>query len=318
MSAPSFSDLGKSLNDLLTKKYSENALEISCKFDNALSAEANAKLNRKNEPDGSVKGTYVAAGVGKLEVDVSTSGKAKATAKFTKLADNLTVQVGASSAKLDKAYLADDKAEGSSWKGKNFFTFSADYATKALNASLAVNSDLNGAFVDTAATVAENGLSTSAWAKLAVAKKTAQGSDAATLQDCGLGVQYTSADYTAGMSCTQMWNQLTLNQIVDVSPSYQFGSKFVWNAQGDASLLSLGSSYKIDRDTLLKLKVSVGKAEDSKKAGDFKDSFKFTSYFEKAVSAQLKVGVTAEIDASKKTNLIPGNFGFSFNFGEKA
>jgi len=310
---PAWSDFGKSVKDLLKKKFVSNSFDFTSKYASGVTSETALSVDQKGSVQSGVKVAYKCPNFGELEGDFNVNGKLKGTVKLTKLAKNLTLKAVAASKANDEADLASDIAAGKDkFVKNNFTTLSADYNTTVSDTKVVVSTtvktyDFRSATVDVNGVIGEDGLATGGFVKLAVNKGEAN----PLLQDAGLGVQYSNADYTIGVTSSNFFSKLSLSQFLNFSKDYQLGSQFDWTIDETASFstVAIGSSYQVDKSTLLKLKGVVGK---DKKGPVFGGSV-FVDY---ALSNQLKVGVSADLSGLSANPFVPTSYGVSVNLGD--
>jgi len=292
------------VKDLLTKKYSSKSFEFTSKYPSGVTAETTLSIDAKGAVDSSlnIKGKGPLTG-GDLEGEFGANGKHKATLKLSKLSDFFTVKLGLNgSVHKEKAF-----------KDSPYASVNVDYSKTVSSAnvkvSTTVNHNLERATVDVNGVVGQDGLATGGFAKLALSKEALQGSPKDLVTDVGLGVQYTSPEYTVGMTSSNFWDKLSLSHYINYSKDYQLGSQFDWIISKSAATVSVGSNFKVDSNTVFKSKAVVGDDENKKPV------FTASAYLERSLSSQLSVGATTELNLLSATPFAPTGFGISVNLG---
>lgn len=278
---PVFGNFGKNLNDLLKKKYDFNlSATTTNKTANGLTFETKG-VNNGKAIVGSTKVTAKNLGskAAEFEGEVDTSGTAKAKLTTKKLLDNTKVTVSGNGAKSSGA-------------------LEVEYAQDFIAVKTKVDVNAKKADFEGSATIGQDGLSVGGVVK---GNLTFEGTQAA-VKDYNVGFQYAGADYQAALVTENKGDKVKVSYFHQVNSAHALGARFTYDQNSGSRGLELGTQYKVDGATTLKVKADT--------SGDVSTNVEHT-----LSNPKVKVNVSSGFDAksySFKTN----KFGVGLSFGD--
>lgn len=276
---PLFGDFGKASKDCLGKKYdfgysakTVNTTAQGVKF------EASTKTVKSGN-EGTVKGSFKDKTWGNVEGSLSTGGSANGKVVLTKLMPNLKVSISGNEKPGVKA--------------------EATYAQDFFAAQATADATSTGCKLDGAFSIGTDGLSVAVLAKA----KYSTGEGSFAVDDVNVGVNYAQKDYQIAMKTNNNSQDVSLSFWQQISGSYQVGAAFdyKYDPAKPQRALTVGSHYKLDDDTLIKLKAST--------------SGKVSTAIEYKVQDNVLIGMAAEFDGTNYA-FNATKFGVGLSFGE--
>jgi len=275
---PLFKNFGKSFNDLVDKKFEfDRDFKVKTLSQSGVTFETTARSSTKSSDFiGLFKGIFKRTDVGTFEANINTEGKAKLSVEADKLKPGVVLKLCAEQdpmANIDVSY------------SREYFAGSAGITVKQ-----------NNYFLDESLAVGYDGLSVGTALKYNV--------NSASIEDLNVGTQYAQPDFTASLKTADYQQRIVGSYIHNVSQDVVVGGSFSYNpsSKPPSNVLSLASSYALDRDTSAKVKFSSNGA--------------LTGAWEQRVfNPKLKLGLAAEY-LLKNQSATPEKFGFSFTFGD--
>lgn len=288
MSIPLFNDFGKNSGDVLSKKYSPG---LSVKTVHTTSTGVKFESSGKTASgghEGTIKGSYKDTW-GSVEGSLCTTGSASGKVKFTQLMDNLTV-----TASGNQKPRADPAAKVEALFAQDFFS-----------AKGTVEATQSGAKLEGMASIGTDGLSVGVIAQGAMKfGELKKDEPAFSIKEVNLGVDYKQKEYGASLKTASNAEDVNLSYWQKISPAHQLGASF--NYKSDISnptrALTVGSEYRIDADTLIKIKAGTNAKVGAALQYTVKDP-------------SLLLGVSAEFDATNYS-FRGDKFGLNLSFGE--
>jgi len=276
---PLFKNFGKSLKDLIEKKFDFNR-EVKVKTTTAsgVTFESTGRSTSKNNDfSGLVKTTYKRPDFGVFELELDTDGKAKYSAENDQLRKGVVVKLS-----------GDQDPTG---------TLDVSYRQEYLATSAVLQLSRNTTSVETTAAIGVDGLYVGGQVKYDV--------NAQTVSDYNAASEYTQLDHTVTVKTADSGDKLALSYIHNVNPDVQVGGQFEYRVSSVSalnSLLTAVGSYNVDRDTVLK--------------GKFNSQGIVTTAIEQRIfNPKLKYGLTTEFNA-RHHSALPERFGVSVTLGE--
>jgi len=276
---PLFKNFGKSFNDLLEKKFDFDR-DVKVKtVASGLTFETTARASTKslaNDFLGLFKGTYKRPDVGTFEANLSTDGKGKFSVEADKVKPGLVVKL---TGELDQTV-----------------NFDVGFSREHFAGSAGLTLKQNDIFLDESISLAYEGLSIGSALKYNL--------NTATIKDIDFGTQFTQPDFTVALKAQENQQKITASYIHTVNPDVVVGGAFTFNfnPKSPSNVMSLVSSYSLDRDTSAKFKLSS-------------NGFLTGAWEQRVFNPKLKFNAAAEY-ALKNQSAVPEKFGFGFTFGD--
>jgi len=280
---PLFGKLGTAASDLFKKKYDfQNVVQQKHKTKSGLVFTSGAELG--NGITGSLKLNYKQSS-GEAEGEIHTNGNGKGSMKFKKLADGVVATVSTD---------AKNKDWGNTSTGKAVVDYQQDFfsGSAAVETSFFDRTQLVGSGV-----IGFDGLSVGAEVKFDVKHVN-------DVDDYNVGAEYTQPDYTATIKTAKRGEELTASYFHKVSGDQQVGAQFLTRiAGGDEKVLTLGTEYKVDESTTIKLK------------GDTKGDVAAALQHD-LKSPAVRFALSSLFDARSPSALTAKKFGLGITFGD--
>jgi len=280
---PLFGKLGTAASDLFKKKYDyQNVIQQKHKTKSGLVLTSGAELG--NGIVGSVKLNYKQP-AGEAEGEIQTNGNGKGQLKFKKLADGVVATISSD---------AKNKEWGNATTGKAVVDYQQDFfsGSAAVETSFFDQTQLTGSGV-----IGFDGLSVGGEVKFDVKHVN-------DVEDYNVGAEYSQPDYTATVKTAKRGADLHLSYFHKISDSQQVGAAFLARlAGGDEKVLTLGTEYKIDEATLLKIKGDTKGEVATALQHDLKNPF-------------VRFGLSTLFDAKNPSALSAKKFGLGITFGD--
>lgn len=241
MAAPLYSDLAKANNDFFTTGYNFDQSVSVKSSSEGLSFESGGKIV-KQETSGFLKGEYRDADLGKFTGEVWTTGVAKGTATFDKLAKNAKVFVKGNSA-------AATKSEPNA-------VFGVEYHQPQYTVSAGVDADKSRVLVNVSGCYKYENLAVGAEAQLAPNQKQDE-----ILRNYAVGVRYSNPSLSLVLQSLNNGKFASDSQTTALSylfhskQNYSVAAKFQF--QGETSDLEVGSLYETRDKAKLRLKANT-------------------------------------------------------------
>lgn len=277
---PLFSKFGKSVKDLLTKKYDyKNQLVLKNKLQADLTFENTVNLGDQiGQFSGAVKSVYTNKSFGEVEVEVGTDGAASTEVRATKLQNGLAVTVKGTqkpSGRVNVEYRQESVATSVGF----------DYAkANSVDASLVAGLD-----------------------NLAVGGTVKYDISASNVSDYNFGSEYSTKDYTATVKTEDKLDTLTASFFHNVPGTAsglktQLGAQFSWDQSENKRVLTVAAEHDVDAVTGVKGKINT-------------DGVVAAVVEHKLANPVARLAFSAEWAASKR-NTTPEKYGFALTFGE--
>lgn len=228
---PLFRKFGKALDDLFSKKYgNKKELRVKSLTRDGTTLESGVVFSSK---DGLYTGRFkynrFLPSVGKAEVEVDTTGKAKGSIEADQtLAKNVV-------AKLTVSEKPDANAE-------------IDYSKDSFNFSLIAGGSQKKSSVEGAGVIGFDGLSVGGSVKY---DTTGQ-----SVEDYNAGIQYQQADFTGTVRTEEQGDIVTGSYVHSLSREVDVGARLKYNIATGNRLFTFGGSYQVDSDTHARGKAS--------------------------------------------------------------
>jgi len=241
---PTFGKFAKKAKDLFKKKYDfENKIVTKHKTKTAgLTLEASGVVTTPIA--GAFKGKYKEKKYGEFEAEVSTAGKLYGTVKLDQLAKGVEVNVSGGVDPSAKKKGVNDK-------------LSAEYSQEyfAATGSADVNfGDATTAVLDGTASVGFEGLSVGAQFSYDVSQSQQK------FADFNLGAEYTRDDVTLSLTTEKKGDVIHGFYHQQINRNYQVGAQFDYVPRAEVvskkHVLTLGTEYQLDVDTVVKAKAN--------------------------------------------------------------
>jgi len=276
---PLYSKIGKSLSDLLKKKF-EYSSKVSTRnnVNSEVNIESTATLSEKGTYSGAVKATYKNKDFGEVETEANTEGVFTGQVKATKLVDNLTVTVSGTERPSGKVL--------------------AEYAQDHFALSGQVEHNSETTKIEATAVVGFDGFSVGGQARY----------DTATsdFEDYNAAAEYTHDDFTATIVTTDRADKLTGSYIHRLKNRAGLKSlvggrfEFDLTKNNNARVLTIGAEHEVDKSTTVKGKID--------------NNGTLAAVVEHRLdNPSLKLQFAAQW---KGKNTTPEKFGFGLNFGD--
>jgi hypothetical protein len=280
---PLFGNLGKAASDLFKKKYDfQNVIQQKHKTKSGLVFTSGAELG--NGITGSLKLNYKQSS-GEAEGEIHTNGNGKGVLKFNKLADGAVVHVSADAKNKDWGNTSTGKALVD--YQQDFFSGSASVETSFFDRTQLVGSGVIGF----------DGLSVGGEVKFDVKHVN-------DVDDYNVGAEYTQPDYTATIKTAKRGEDITASYFHKISADHQVGAQFLARISGgDEKVLTLGTEYKVDESTALKVK------------GDTKGDFAGVLQHD-LKNPSVRFALSSLFDARSPSALTAKKFGLGITFGD--
>jgi len=276
---PLFKNFGKSFSDLLDKKFDFDT-DVKVKTSSAASGltfETTARSSTKSSDFiGLFKGVYKRADVGTIETNFDTNGKAK----FSFEAD-----------KFRPGFVAKFIAEQDP-----IFGVDLGYTREYAAVSAGLTSKQNNYYLDSSLSLGYEGLSVGAALKANV--------NTSAIEDFNIGTQYSQPDFTVALKTSDMQQKVLGSYIHNVNPDVTVGGSFAYNMSPKSlsNVLSLVTSYALDRDTSAKLKFSSNGTVTG-------------AWEQRLFNPKVKVNLAAEY-LLKSQGVTPEKIGLGLSFGD--
>jgi len=276
---PLFKNFGKSLKDLLEKKFEFNReLKVKTSTSNGLTFESTGRAGKGGDFTGILKTTYKRTDFGTTEVELDTDGKAKASIEADKLAKNFVAKVNTDQDRVTSLDLS--------------------YRHEYFSDNLIVTADKKAPTVEGTAVVGVDGLSVGAQAKYDFA-------GSGSLKDYNAGAEYSQPDFTLTARTADSTDKIRLGYFHIVNSDINVGGQYEVNLTSispvTSHLFTVCSSFAIDRDTLVK--------------GKFDSRGIVTGALEQRLyNPKLKYNLAAEFNT--RQSIVPDKFGISFTLGD--
>jgi len=226
---PLFKKFGQSVKDLLTEQFEyKKTVKVKTSAANGIALESSAEAV-KGDYAGNVKGTYKQADIGTFEVELNTSGSAKANVKADKLTKGLTVKAS-----------VEEKPAGK---------LEADWAQEFYSLSFGVDTSKDATAVDSAAVIGFDGLSVGGAVKYDIVGQ--------QLQDYNSGVEYSQSDFVATVKTTNQADKIQASYLHKVSGDLSLGGLFGYDIVSGKRVFTFGGQYKVDPDLTTKVKADT-------------------------------------------------------------
>lgn len=273
---PTFGDFGKSVKDLLKKKFDYN-YEVATKHkaSKGVTVEASGK-GAGGSVTGATKVNYKSKDFGSVEVKLNTTGKEKdQSAKVTlnQLGDGLEVVLSGDARPAGKAEV----------------TYAQDFFT----GNLTVDSNGSNASFVGSGVIGHDGLSVGA---------EVQASSSGSVDDYNVGCQYAQPDFTMSLKTANSSEHITASYFQKVSGSTQVGTQFFHNPEKDVRELTFGLQHTLDADTTVKTKVNSNGV--------------LAAAIEHRLNQGPLLGVAGSFNLLSKDPLAAQQFGISLKFGD--
>lgn len=228
---PFYTKFGKNLDDLLSKKFAtKKEMKILSSadggrlvFDSALS------FNDKTATyGGALKVTEKLTDLGVAEVELDTAGKVKGTLELDRLAKGVTVKLA-----------ANEKPSG---------TLTLNYKQENFASTTSVDLSTTSTVLGQAAVVGIDGLSVGGHIDYDV---TTQG-----IRNYNAGAEYGQADFTVTVQTQDMADAVQASFIHRLRNNINVGGRFLYNIATGNRVFTVASEWAVDKDTLVKGKVS--------------------------------------------------------------
>lgn len=276
---PLFKNFGKSLKDLVEKKFDFNR-EVKVKTSTSAGVvfESTGRSTSKgNDFSGLVKTTYKRPDFGTFELELDTDGKAKYSAENDQLKKGVVVKIS-----------GDQDPTG---------TLDASYRQEHFALSGVAQVSRNVTTAEVTGVIGVDGLSVGGQCKYDV--------NAQAVSDYNTGSEYSQPDFTVTVKTADSADKLAISYIHNISPDVAVGGQFeyrVSSVSALSSLLTAVGSYNVDRDTVVK--------------GKFNSQGIVTGALEQRLfNPKLKYGLTTEFNA-RHHSALPERVGVSVTFGE--
>jgi len=280
---PLFGKLGSAASDLFKKKYDyQNLIQQKHKSKSGLVFTSGAELG--NGITGTLKLNYKQPS-GEAEGEIQTNGNGKGSLKFKKLADGVVATVSADAKNKDFGSVSTGK--GLVDYQQEFFSGSASVETSFFDRTQLVGSGVIGF----------DGLSVGGEVKF-------DAKHVNDVDDYNVGAEYAQPDYTATIKTARRGDDLTASYFHKVSAEHQVGAQFLARLSGgDDKVLTLGTEYKVDEATTVKLK------------GDTKGDFAGVLQHD-LKNPSVRFGLSSLFDARSPSALTAKKFGLAVTFGD--
>jgi len=232
---PLYSKLGKSLSDLLKKKFEYSSkVSVRNNVTSDVTVEATTSLNEKSTYGGAVETTYKNRDFGEVKAEANTEGVLKAEVKANKLVDHLTVTLSGTERPSGKLL--------------------AEYQQEYFSLSGQVEHNSETTKLEATAVVGFDGFSVGGQARY----------DTATsdLEDYNAGAEYTKEDFTATIVTTDRADKLVASYFHKIKNRNAglktvIGGRFEYDLtkQANNRVLSIGAEHDIDKLTTARGKI---------------------------------------------------------------
>jgi len=231
---PLWSKFGKSLSDLLKKKYDyKNQLTVKNNVGSDLTLESSSILSEKSNFAGAVKATYKNRDFGEFEGKFETEGKLEGEIKTSKLIPNVNVKINATEKPLGKVVL--------------------EYEQNSFSGAVTVEATQKTTKGEVAAVVGFDGLSVGG----AVQYDTAL----ADVSDFNAGAEYKTDNFIATVQTENRADSITASYFHSLAGN-RYGKtevgaqlKYDLRAADKNSTLTIGTAHDIDAVTSVKGKI---------------------------------------------------------------
>jgi len=278
MSVPLWKSFGKSINDLLSQKYDfERQAKFKTLTKSGLTFETTARTSRASEYAGALRTIYTRPDYGIFDVELDTEGYVNFSTEADQLAKGVVLKIS----------------------GNHVPVYGVDvtYRRENLSTSAGVSQSKKGFALDGTAAVGQDGLSVGAQGRYDLTDH--------AVTDYNAGVEYAQPDHTIAVKTANSASKLALSYVHTLNPDFTVGGQFVYNLASVSpvtSELTVGTSYVVSRDTLVKSKFSSG-------------GIVTAALDQRLFNPKLQLGLAAEFDA-RHQSLTPERFGVSLTFGD--
>jgi hypothetical protein len=280
---PQFSKLGSSVKDLFDKKFDfKNSFTVKHKASYGVVFASSVEQGSKGLIGG-VKVNHKDKNYGESEVEAKTDGQFKGSLKLKQLLRNATITASGDS---------NSKAL-SGPAGK----LQAEYAQDFFAGSVSIETNFKRHQLAAAGVIGFDGLSVGGEVKLDAANPS-------DIEDYNVGAQYQTNDFTATVK-TEKSETLQVSYLHNVRSDLQVGAQFSAKLDGSGGYnFLLGDEFKVDKDTLAKLKADVTKGL-------------VTGAIEhRLANPAIQVGLAASFDVRKPISTGAQSFGVNLTFGD--
>ena len=227
--------------DLFKKKFEyEHVLKAVNRSKAGLLIESGATLNDAQSIRGYVKGTYPVPQYGEagFEVYTDASQSSQANFRFTGLLSGLSINT-----------LANSRDKDRSFKGP-VGAVELEYVHDSIAATVTAKSDLNVHKVDASASVGSDGISVGG-------AVTADVSNGAEVGEINYGAEYAQDDYVCSMFTEKNAAFVHTSYFQRITRDHVLGANFRYELKTGGRLLTVGSEYRVDPNTIIKAKVDL-------------------------------------------------------------
>jgi len=278
---PLYSKLGKSLSDLLKKKFEYSSkVAVRNNVTSDVTVEATTSLNN-NTYSGAVETNYKNKNFGEVKLEANTEGVLKGEAKATKLVDHLTLTLSGTERPSGKLL--------------------AEYQQEHFSVSGQVEHNTETTKLEATAVVGFDGFSVGGQARY----------DTATsdLEDYNAGAEYSQDDFTATLVTTDRADKLVASYFHKIKNRTAglktvVGGRFEYDLtkQANNRVLSVGAEHDIDKITTVRGKVDSNGS--------------ISAVVEHRLdNPSLKLQFAAQWSGKNKSTT-PEKFGLGLNFGD--
>lgn len=273
-SPPKFADLGKAAKDLFKKQYDyKNEVKVHSKA-GGIKLETGGFQSKGLA--GVTKANWTDDNLGKIEIEVQSSGAAKGSVKQTIEGVNLSLEGN------DKLCVS---LEGAYAQDMVNCTAKACHDWQKSSSGLALS-----------AVLGQDGVSVGASVDLNLA-------DPSNPKDYNVGAEYTQKDFTASLVSSNKGDDITLSFFQKLSSSTVIGTSMLVQPESNNRLFTCGTDYKLDGSTSLKLKA------DSK-------GIVGTALTHTLADPKVKMCISAQFDANSSDIFSAQKFGVSLALGD--
>jgi hypothetical protein len=280
---PFFADFGRSIKNLLTKKYdNKNQVQIISKVSSELTFETTVSAadskSKGCDVNGAVKTKYKNKDFGTIEGEIDTAGRLTGELALTTLAKGVEVTVRAT-----------DRPNGK---------LNIQYKAENVAASLGAGMESSTNKVDASVVAGFDNFSVGGAAEY--------DTSAADASDYNFGSEYSTIDYTITCKTQDKANTLVASYFYNLPGRgklpVQVGTQLNWNLKTNARTVTVGSDVTVDEHTSVRAKVD--------------SNFSASAALEHRLSNPLmRVALSGQWDITKRTSQ-PERFGVGLTFGD--
>jgi len=239
---PFFTKYGQFTKDTLNKKFEyKHKLTTIATNRNGLRIESGAIMQDNGSAVGYVKTRFPSIQYGTLSTELYTDASSESKADFTfrNLPAGLTLTTSAAGKDKDKSFAGP--------VGVLEATYRQEYVATAVKAK----SDGSVHKVEAHASVGTAGISVGGVVSV-------DASNGAEVTESNVGVEYEQDDYIASMYTDKNLSTLTAGYFQRLTPSHVLAAQFSYDLKTRSNRkLTVGSEYRIDADTTLKVKAEL-------------------------------------------------------------